>query len=189
MSVVNVAQGAAELWMSLTRGGSIESEEEKIKPSSTAEQETNYAGDDSNSKSLVVLNKVDLLPSDAAATGTEIFDKAFASLPAEGNRHAPAVYSISCTTGKGIEQLEKGIVLAVKDMLSGGESTDSSSATSSESVMITRERHRRHVKVCLGHLDRFLNGLLPMDAAAEELRCAIWTTRFFIYHHHVFFPT
>jgi tRNA modification GTPase len=39
--------------------------------------------------------------------------------------------------------------------------------------MITRERHRRHVKECARHLDRFLLGSLPMDASAEELRLAM----------------
>ena len=38
------------------------------------------------------------------------------------------------------------------------------------SVLITRDRHRRHLVETLQHLDDFLSGVLPMDLAAEELR-------------------
>lgn len=45
-----------------------------------------------------------------------------------------------------------------------------SRASSGEGVLITRERHRRHMKECLHHLENFLDQSLSMDLAAEELR-------------------
>ena len=71
--------------------------------------------------------------------------------------------SLSCTTGHGLSDLEAAIESRVKDLVSAG---------TEEGALITRERHRRHLQRCAGHLDSFLGGVLPMDAAAEELRLA-----------------
>lgn len=73
---------------------------------------------------------------------------------------------ISCATGQGLDELEKGLADSLMSFLSP--SNDAGSAE--DSVLITRERHRRHVKNCVEHLDNFINGMLPMDAAAEEIR-------------------
>lgn len=82
--------------------------------------------------------------------------------------HVMATHKISCATGEGLESLEKALSATVVRLLSpegDGQRDDAISGT-----VITRERHRRHVKLCVGHLERFLLGTLPMDAAAEELR-------------------
>ena len=73
------------------------------------------------------------------------------------------VVSISCSTGEGLHELEEALESSIRDLVSSG---------SSESAIITRERHRRHLQQCAFHLDEFLNASLPMDAAAEELRLA-----------------
>ena len=75
-------------------------------------------------------------------------------------------YFVSCSTGLGLADLETGMTSLVKGMLS-------SNSNKKEGVLITRERHRRHIKECLFHLDTFLDMNLPMDLAAEELRLAI----------------
>jgi tRNA U34 5-carboxymethylaminomethyl modifying GTPase MnmE/TrmE len=71
-------------------------------------------------------------------------------------------YPISCATGDGLAELEAAIAKSIKHLLE---------SQSTEGVLITRERHRRHVQQCVEHLDNFLSMELPMDAAAEELRC------------------
>lgn len=40
-------------------------------------------------------------------------------------------------------------------------------------ALITRHRHRHHLQKCVEHIQRFLYLDLPVDAAAEELRCVI----------------
>lgn len=84
----------------------------------------------------------------------------FVTLTIEGS-HAVDKLLVSCITGEGIEKLENVMTVAIRKLLE---------SQSSESVLITRERHRRHLKKCTGHLDRFLSRKLPMDLAAEELR-------------------
>jgi tRNA U34 5-carboxymethylaminomethyl modifying GTPase MnmE/TrmE len=37
-------------------------------------------------------------------------------------------------------------------------------------LIITRERHRYHLRKCVDHLSRFLDANLTMDLAAEEIR-------------------
>jgi tRNA U34 5-carboxymethylaminomethyl modifying GTPase MnmE/TrmE len=112
---------------------------------------------DSPSQVMVVVNKADLTgASNEAATQLS----ASRALP---------THHISCSTGSGISQLEQSLADAVKQLLSTGDG-EGSAEGGVGSAMITRERHRRHVKVCVGHLERFLWGTLPMDAAAEEIR-------------------
>ena len=103
---------------------------------------------------LTVLNKADLvLNQDAATDGSS-------------GLFGSSSHSISCTTGKGLNELEAAISIAIRSLLeSGGEA--------SEGTLITRERHRRHLKQCVEHLDNFLSARLQMDAAAEELRLAM----------------
>lgn len=73
--------------------------------------------------------------------------------------------SISCATGQGIAELEEKIRTEIESLLSRGD------ALGDESVTISRERHRHHIRNCIEHLNRFLERKLHMDLAAEELRC------------------
>ena len=75
------------------------------------------------------------------------------------------VYDISCVSGNGISALEEGLHTNISSLLQ-------SDKVAEESTLITRERHRRHLKICADHLDCFLYDSLLMDSAAEELRLA-----------------
>ena len=101
---------------------------------------------------LTVLNKADLVSPtiDISADTTAYF--------------GPSSHSISCTSGKGIAEFEAAISLAIRSLLEGG------GGESGEGTLITRERHRRHLKQCVEHLENFLSARYMMDAAAEELR-------------------
>ena len=77
-------------------------------------------------------------------------------------------HSISCTTGKGLSELETAITTALRSLVESGGGNEAG-----EGILITRERHRRHIKQCVEHLDNFLSAKLQMDAAAEELRLAM----------------
>lgn len=76
---------------------------------------------------------------------------------------------ISCLSGLGLGTLEAGITTNIKNMLQSSKYNENQS----EGVMITRERHRRHVRQCVDHLNSFLYDGLPMDLAAEEIRLAM----------------
>jgi len=109
-------------------------------------------------KVIMVLNKADLLKEDniknTIMENIQIDDK---SIPITS-------YPISCVTGEGISEFEAALSSSIKLLLQSG---------NSESALITRERHRKHIQQCTEHLDRFLASNLPMDAAAEELRLAM----------------
>ena len=110
------------------------------------------------SRVIVVHNKADLLQQQHPAVSDTI-QKVF------------HIHRISCATGEGISGLENILADTVKDLLNPtGDGSSSAGQSTVGSTMITRERHRRHVKLCVGHLERFLSGRLPMDAAAEEIR-------------------
>lgn len=151
---------------------------------------------------MVVYNKVDLTSNDAANDHSDsatisnsesnsgssgcngiMLNHMLAGL--SGSVDVPS-YRISCTTGSGLQSLENALARLVERIISpdgapDGVSSGVSSGVSpflpsaAGSTMITRERHRRHVKLCVGHLDRFLLGTLPMDAAAEEIRYILLT--------------
>jgi tRNA U34 5-carboxymethylaminomethyl modifying GTPase MnmE/TrmE len=106
---------------------------------------------------IIVNNKIDILSEGQRA-----------KLGLESNGKSLPTHSISCETGEGIEGLEKTFIETIKLLMNENRSTDPSS--SDESVLITRQRHRNHLVMCVHHLDRFLRCNLPMDAAAEELR-------------------
>lgn len=114
-----------------------------------------------------MLNKADLLTSCSSSSRFDISSR----IQGTGSPILPTLlqYTISCTTGQGLDQLEAGLEKAINSYFSAAKSSGMSD-DSSESVLITRERHRRHVKRCAEHLDNFLHGRLPMDAAAEEIR-------------------
>jgi tRNA modification GTPase len=80
------------------------------------------------------------------------------------------VIQVSCNSGDGIADLEIELGKAALSLVTD---PDNHSENSSESAVITRDRHRNHVKRCIYHLDQFIGGNLPMDAAAEELRLAM----------------
>ena len=65
----------------------------------------------------------------------------------------------------GLGALEAAIGAAIRSLLEAG--GGGAGGAGAEGVLITRERHRRHVKACVEHLDAFLSSRLPMDAAAE----------------------
>ena len=83
---------------------------------------------------------------------------------------APEILTVSCLTGEGITELEMELSNSVKNLL---ECVGATSDVNAESALITRDRHRRHITECLNHLDTFLHGRVPTDAAAEELRLAM----------------
>jgi tRNA modification GTPase len=105
----------------------------------------------------MVLNKADLLNTDTNKAMVDQFQIDDKSIPITS-------YPISCVTGAGISEFEAALSLSIKSLLQSG---------NSESALITRERHRKHIQQCTEHLDRFLASNLPMDAAAEELRLAM----------------
>lgn len=137
---------------------------------------------------MVVLNKADLLTSpegevavkERVQEGGQRDEDSASPLQLLGpNTAALPTHHISCATGAGLGQLETALADAVRQLLSPEGVLAGSAAAGAAgrgegggvaSAMITRERHRRHVKLCVGHLERFLLGTLPMDAAAEEIR-------------------
>ena len=131
-----------------------------------------------NAKVLMVLNKADL----AAGDITKKREAITSSMP---------TYDISCLTGEGIAELEKALAESIQSLLfpaeagasgsAGGEGGGEARNVNVGSAMITRERHRRHVKICVSHLRRFLLGTLSMDAAAEELRYYTITYLFLLF--------
>lgn len=138
------------------------------------------------SKMLLVYNKADLNSTSTTNKGATLADStptpttstltASTPLTSTSNNTAIDAYHISCTTGAGMEALETAIAQSVHSLLNPDDAPDASGntfgsgVTGAGSTMITRERHRRHVKICVHHLERFLSGRLPMDAAAEEIR-------------------
>jgi tRNA modification GTPase len=102
-----------------------------------------------SSQTIVVFNKIDLQTPDSTA-----------SLFADGVRTC----QVSCLSGEGINTFEKLLTDSIASLLQ----TDKDSKE--ENVLITRERHRRHLTQCVEHLTMFVSASLPMDAAAEELR-------------------
>lgn len=132
------------------------------------------------SKMLLVYNKADL-----NSTTTQTTAARPAILNSISNNNTIDAYHISCTTGAGLEILENAIANAVHSLLNLDATTnDTGAASSVGSTMITRERHRRHVKVCVYHLERFLSGRLPMDAAAEEIRLvSFYITIYLLFLH------
>lgn len=139
-----------------------------VQLSSTGDEETAAAvdgsggggGSEGSDRVLMILNKSDLTlttePGTDKDTGMRTGTGRFAAL-------GVPTMSLSCATGSGMSELEATIESQVRGLVS---------VQAEEGALITRERHRRHLQRCAGHLDSFLQGRLPMDAAAEELRLA-----------------
>jgi tRNA modification GTPase len=119
-----------------------------------------------NYKVLLVVNKIDLLEENISNVITKI--NSIFSLESTKLSSSMSIidkiHPISCITTNGLNEFEQSISLSIQDLLS--------SHNSEEGVVITRDRHRHHIKQCIKHLNRFLLTTLPMDAAAEELRLA-----------------
>eukprot|EP00978_Attheya_sp_CCMP212_P012055 scaffold29925_cov45-Attheya_sp.AAC.3 len=97
-------------------------------------------------------------------------------------------FGISCETLEGVDSLIATLERIVVERVSLGEEDETSSNTntsvsgsasgaiSSETIVITRARHRRHVKQTVLALQRFgtlsQQGPMALDLAAEELRLA-----------------
>lgn len=119
---------------------------------------------------MLVCNKMDLLKSFTSSSLEE--DEAALSHPVLKTLQTATgltPFTTSCVRGEGLSALETGIKQEIDRLLQ----RSASSSSAAESVLITRERHRGHVKRCIDHLNHFLSGYLPMDAAAEELRLAM----------------
>jgi len=126
-----------------------------------------------SSKMLLVYNKVDLNTTISPTTNTTTLTKSSDFSSSISDNNTLDAYHISCATGAGLESLENAIANSVQSLLNLDSTSGNSPGASVGSTMITRERHRRHVKICVYHLERFLSGRLPMDAAAEEIRLAM----------------
>jgi tRNA modification GTPase len=107
------------------------------------DEEDEFEYNQRNSKVILVTNKIDALetsidpPSEVEDIANTLSGKDIAHL------------RISCETGEGISDLEGSIARAIRSLV---ESSDD------ESVLITRERHRRHLQQCVRHLDAFISG-------------------------------
>ena len=85
------------------------------------------------------------------------------------------VFDVSCLTQEGIDEFLGALTDRVVARISG-DGDESSSEESTEGVLITRARHRQHVRAASEALDRFIvlsqEGSMALDMAAEELRLA-----------------
>ncbi|OQR81370.1 tRNA modification GTPase TrmE [Thraustotheca clavata] len=99
---------------------------------------------------IVVLNKSDLA---SVQLSSEV-------------KNAKAVCSISCQSGIGIDSLLEILQRQVSEMFSHVNDE-------AQGLLITRERHRKHLNDCVIHLSNFLEHPHQSELAAEDLRRAI----------------
>lgn len=125
-----------------------------------------YSQRSAANKVIVVWNKADLLQDKSKLSVNPLGPSMFMS-------DSMSQQAISCINGDGLKELEDLLTSTIKRVLDGGESGQSIDEIGKEDILITRERHRRHLTNCAEHLDAFLWNSLPMDAAAEELRLAM----------------
>ncbi|CAN8061844.1 unnamed protein product [Agarophyton chilense] len=123
--------------------------------------------DDPNSNNLMcVLNKVDLI--DDIKQGVV--------------NDAPRVFRTSLLQNEGLAEFVDHLETTIRRICEGGDDEDSTIKEKSTNnvPIITRVRHRHHMKNAVLALDSFLDGrsgedpslYLPMDLAAEDLRIA-----------------
>eukprot|EP01038_Epipyxis_sp_PR26KG_P010159 gene10159-13666_t len=127
---------------------------------------------------MIVLNKCDQTNNiDTKITFNSILSELFVNNTTTNNNHDTyhdinnnriSYYRISCKDGIGLEELEKGMTHIIQTKIINNNNCNNNSNVK-ESIIITRDRHRRHVRKCVEHLNRFLYARLPMDAAAEEI--------------------
>mmetsp|Transcript_6906 Transcript_6906/g.9744 ORF Transcript_6906/g.9744 Transcript_6906/m.9744 type:complete len:672 (-) Transcript_6906:47-2062(-) len=126
---------------------------------------------------LVVMNKMDLLSDAAQAndeTTTTAIDESASSLPTTiGGK-----YGISCETNDGVDVFLDALTDKVLAKVSSPSTTTNGNSgdSATEGALITRARHRQHVKDAVDALHRFdslsKQGYMALDMAAEELRLA-----------------
>ena len=167
----------SEMMAAKSMFASLLNEENEEKRLTGSQNNNNISNSSMSSKILLVLNKCDLLASATATASASASTDSLEILTLKSpeasnvfkwkwNNLTVPSYLLSCTTGKGLPELEESISSHIKNMLETGMSSDM------ESTLITRERHRRHLQMCAEHLDNFLDQSLLMDSAAEELRLA-----------------
>ena len=127
----------------------------------TSNVDESYAFSKQNNRLLIAYNKADLSIKGENEYSLKKVENSNKMLSMNVLSHR-----ISCTTSEGINELEESIISSIKSILA------TNTPDKGEGVLITRERHRGHLKQCVIHLDNFLSAKLPMDAAAEELRLA-----------------
>jgi len=110
------------------------------------------------SRIIIVNNKVDLISNTTKNNNIVHSDNTSlisSTLDTISTSFQLPLHSISCLTGSGINELEQVItntILSILAMTSdGGVSTNGGDSVDGGvgSIMITRERHRRHVKVMI----------------------------------------
>ena len=116
-------------------------------------------------KMFFIRNKIDNLGGNSSSIGT-------GAVTGEITNNVQQ-FDVSCVTGDGIPSFESALTQAALNLLQPTDSVDGVS-DATESAVITRDRHRSHVKRCVRHLDEFIEAGLPMDAAAEELRYVLF---------------
>jgi tRNA modification GTPase len=129
----------------------------------------------SKTKLILVLNKSDISGitenSHKLLEEIEVLIKKHTSLKCENSSYDTNLetsISISCLTGSGISELENLITNNIKSIFET--SSETLASDNDDNILITRDRHRRHLEETVQHLDMFLKQDLPMDLAAEELR-------------------
>ena len=136
-----------------------------LRSTSVSEGEDYY--DEPNKKTIFIIrNKIDSLTSPSPTPPVQ--------QQQQQQQWSYPTFDLSCTTNEGVAAFEVALGAAALELLQP--TTDNDSATDAgaqENAVITRDRHRNHVKRCIYHLDEFLSGALPMDLAAEELRLAM----------------
>lgn len=112
---------------------------------------------------LLVRNKYDLLSDDITS-----FDPAITS-------DLAGSFDISCVTQEGIDNFLDNLTSLVLSRVTGT-TLSSTSQSPGEGALITRARHRQHVRSAVDALNRFdylsRQGPIAVDMAAEELRLA-----------------
>jgi tRNA U34 5-carboxymethylaminomethyl modifying GTPase MnmE/TrmE len=125
----------------------------------------------SSSAVLVVLNKADLVDNNIRQDIKNYWERKLKDLNISPQS---SVFLTSCLENSGLDSLEEGLSSNMKQLMATGDNFSSDNL-----ALITRERHRHHTLICVEHLERFLENRLPMDAAAEEIRYALFKCCYF----------
>lgn len=104
---------------------------------------------------LLVLNKADLLQGEAAAVPDDLVPPS-------------RQWTLSCASGDGVQSFLNSLAELVQERYGAGHN---------EPVLVTRARHREHLRGCVLALEAFEHlasrgADAPLDLAAEELRTA-----------------
>jgi len=133
---------------------------------------------------LLVLNKCDLEDSVTSPASAFFAPSPPPAVPSTvASKESPSLrflqeVPVSCRTGDGVDALLSAVEAAVRNIATGDAASSSrvgGASSQPEPALLTRARHRRHARGCLGALDGFLGGCasgLPVEVCAEELRIA-----------------